>query len=301
MKFCAIRSPFARTAADADDIDESRHPQSCRVCGSRVHPGEKEVPYPRVCAHRGFNTIAPENTLPAFGAATALGADEIEFDVRWSADDVPVLIHDPCLERISDGVGNVRDCTLEELRKFDFGAHSGERFAGLRILTLEDFLRNFPGRPVLNIDIKTGPGFSAEALRGVAELIRRYGWSEHAYFMAAPQVMEAALEVAPWMPRCMRAGSTEEERRTIVERAARWQCGKVQFYKPVVTREMIAHAHSLGMRCNLFWSDDPEEARRFFEMGIDTLLTNDYWTIARVRDRFLHDGGGARKAAESRR
>ena len=42
-----------------------------------------DMPYPRVCAHRGFNTIAPENSLIAFGAAIALGADEIEFDVRF--------------------------------------------------------------------------------------------------------------------------------------------------------------------------------------------------------------------------
>ncbi len=45
-----------------------------------ILPNDKDMPYPRVCAHRGFNTIAPENTMPAFAASIALGAEEIEFD-----------------------------------------------------------------------------------------------------------------------------------------------------------------------------------------------------------------------------
>ena len=44
------------------------------------------MPYPRVCAHRGFNTIAPENSLPAYGAAVAMGAEEIEFDLWFTKD-----------------------------------------------------------------------------------------------------------------------------------------------------------------------------------------------------------------------
>ena len=41
--------------------------------------GDKELPYPRVCSHRGFNTIAPENSMPAFGAVIAMGAEEVQF------------------------------------------------------------------------------------------------------------------------------------------------------------------------------------------------------------------------------
>ena len=74
------------------------------------------MPYPRICAHRGFETAAPENTLPAFGAAIALGAQEIELDVRLSRDGVPVVCHDDRLDRISNGSGVVQDLTFEEIR-----------------------------------------------------------------------------------------------------------------------------------------------------------------------------------------
>ncbi len=42
---------------------------------------DREMPYPRICAHRGFGTIAPENSMPAFGAAVSMGAEEIELDL----------------------------------------------------------------------------------------------------------------------------------------------------------------------------------------------------------------------------
>ena len=70
----------------------------------------------RFCAHRGVSALMPENTLPAFGAALALGANEIEFDIRLTKDGKLVVCHDPVLERISDGIGRVEEHTLEELK-----------------------------------------------------------------------------------------------------------------------------------------------------------------------------------------
>ena len=55
--------------------------------------------YPSLCAHRGFSSVAPENSMPAFGAAVALGAEEIEFDLWSTKDGVLVSCHDETLER----------------------------------------------------------------------------------------------------------------------------------------------------------------------------------------------------------
>jgi glycerophosphoryl diester phosphodiesterase len=52
------------------------------------------MPCVRVCAHRGCSSTHPENTLPALRAAVALGCEQVEFDVRLSADGCPVLMHD---------------------------------------------------------------------------------------------------------------------------------------------------------------------------------------------------------------
>ena len=79
----------------------------------------------RFCAHRGLSALTPENTLPAFSAALALGADEIEFDVRLTKDAQLIVSHDNTLERISDGSGKLRDHTLSELRGLNIGIKHG--------------------------------------------------------------------------------------------------------------------------------------------------------------------------------
>ena len=116
---------------------------------------DKERPYPRICAHRGFNTIAPENSMPAFGAAIAMGADEIEFDLWWTKDGEIVSIHDPVLDRVSDGSGFVYEHTYSELLQYDFGVKTGPEFKGLRILRFEDILEKLACRTIMNIHLKS--------------------------------------------------------------------------------------------------------------------------------------------------
>ena len=280
--------------SNTDFIEQGRTPASYRACGSCVRQDDTKMPYPRICAHRGFKTIAPENSLPAFGAAIALGADEIEFDVRFTSDGVPISIHDPVLERVSDGVGRVEEKTYAELLKLDFGAktRSGS-FAGLKILKVEEILAKFPRQTIFNIHIKSEPGkpYPEENLKKIADLLEKYDCSTYAYFMGEPEVLETALKVAPQIRRCMSAGSTEETRYAIIERAIRWKCHKVQFYKPCITQEMVNKAHANNLICNVFWSDDPAEAENYLKMGMDTILTNNYFRIAQVRDAFIKEKG----------
>ena len=66
----------------------------------------------------------------------------------------------------------------------------------------------------------------------------------------------------------------------IVDRAIAHKCQMVQLFKPYFDQSTIDRAHAAGLRVNVFFSDDPAEARKFLEMGVDTILTNDYLLIA---------------------
>ena len=67
-----------------------------------------------------------------------------------------------------------------------------------------------------------------------------------------------------------------------MDRAIALGAQKVQLFKPWFNREMIEKAHAHGIICNVFWSDDPAEAREFLNMGIDTILTNDYLLVSQI-------------------
>lgn len=289
-KYCRSDSYGGSMIKNFDFIDQGRTPWNYRPAGSSVKPNDSQMGYPRICAHRGFNSVAPENSLPAFGAAIALGADEIEFDVRFTADGVPVSVHDNRLDRVSDGDGIVEELTFEELSKFDFGIKRGAGFAGLRILKLEDIFRRFPRQCIMNIHIKTAGEeyFSREKMQKIIDIIYKYDCVQHVYFKAGYNVMEAALELAPEIKRCMGA-EFDGEKMKIVENAIKYKCSKVQFFTPYYNQELIDLAHANNIRCNFFYSDDPEFARKLLDMGIDTVLTNDYFRIAQVRDAWVKE------------
>ena len=77
-----------------------------------------------VAAHRGWRDEYPENTMPAFEAAVALGVDQLETDVRVTLDGELVLIHDATVDRTKNGKGKVCEKTLAELRALDAGSQN---------------------------------------------------------------------------------------------------------------------------------------------------------------------------------
>ncbi len=76
---------------------------------------------PLVGAHRGASHYYPENTMLSFKKALELGADYVELDVHLTKDEVPVVMHDSKLERTTNGKGNIRDYTIDELKQLEAG------------------------------------------------------------------------------------------------------------------------------------------------------------------------------------
>lgn len=275
-------------SAHYEYIEQGRRPWKYRPAGSAIVRHDDIMPYPRVCAHRGFNTIAPENSLPAFGAAVAMGAEEIEFDLWFTKDGEVVSMHDPSLERVSNGEGKIWEHTLAELRELDFGIKRGEHFAGMKIPTFEDILKKFACHCVMNIHLKT-EGDKPEYLDKVIRLIKKYDCEKYVYLMSGQDhVLERLQREYPEITRCCGAGDGKWE---IVERAVKYGCKKLQFVKSAITPEMVERAHANGIICNVFWADTPELTNEYLDMGIDVILTNDYNSIAQVvakREKYIN-------------
>jgi len=265
-------------------IEQGRRPWNYRPAGSAIIRGDDTMPYPRICAHRGFSAVAPENTMPAFGAAVALGADEMEFDLWPTKDGEIVSCHDATLDRVSTGTGKIYDHTYAELAELDFGIKFDEKFKGLRIVRFEEILQKFAGHVIMNIHVKPlslDAPYPEEIIRKIVGLIRKYDCAKHVYFMLEPdEHIRQFKAIAPDIPVCV--GHLDARRWEIVERAIELKAEKVQLFKPYFNQEKIDLAHRHGIICNVFWSDEEEEAKQFLEMGIDTILSNQYQRIAPI-------------------
>lgn len=270
-------------ASHYEYIEYGRKPWQYRNGGSSVVPFEEYMPYPRICAHRGFNTIAPENSMAAFGAAVALGAEEIEFDIWSTKDNVLVSCHDAKLDRVSNGSGKIYEHTYAELLELDFGIKYGEKFKDLKIPTFEEILKKFSGRVIMNIHVKIwDEDFENPMIEEIVSLIRKYDAAKHVYFMTVnDKIIKKVMEYAPDIKCCV-GWDGNKEPLSMVERAIKLGAKKIQLFKPYFNQETVDKAHENGIICNVFWADETEEAKKYLEMGIDTILTNDYNNVSQI-------------------
>lgn len=107
---------------------------------------------PRIIGHRGESTDYPENTLAALQAAIEAGADGVELDVRFTADEVPVLLHDRDLLRVTGCGALLSETTaaaLADLPACEPERFGGERFRELRIPTLAEMAEALRGSQAL--------------------------------------------------------------------------------------------------------------------------------------------------------
>lgn len=158
-----------------------------------------------VVAHRGASAYLPENTMPAFAQAVAMGADAIELDVHLTVDGQLAVIHDETVDRTTDGVGPVAEMSMEQLRALDAGfrftdADGGfpQRGGGLTIPTLAEVLEWLPDGVGLVVEIKAPAAADAviELLRGTP--VRTAGAASVISFAEA--AIDRAHELDPELP-----------------------------------------------------------------------------------------------------
>ena len=245
-----------------------------RPCLYRPYPDREEGllsrPSPRLCAHRGLSEVCPENTLPAFGAALALGVEEMELDLWMSRDGVPVVCHDADVGRTTDGAGKITEMDWKTLRRLDAGISHAEAWRGVRLPRFEQVLDLVDGRTGLNIHIKE-PGPDDRLVQLVCDLIRERGERGLHYVAGAEDVLSAARQYSPEIARACLAAQNDATKQ--IQLAGEYGCERIQFGRQV-KEDALREARDKGFICNLFWSDDLEDALTYVEMGIQVILTN---------------------------
>ena len=247
------------------------------------------LPTPLVIGHRGCAGEAPENTLPSFARALAQGAVILESDVHLTRDGVPVLLHDDRVERVSDGCGTVREQTLAELRRLDFahrfspdgGRSHPLRGQGVRIASLEETFEALPGAR-LNLELKERvPGVVERTL----EVIVRAGREALTLVTAADDALMAELRRAldagaARVAQGASAGDVLGFVRAALSGAApppgpmALQVPASFGGRPLVTRELVAHAHAHGVQVHVWTINEREEMTRLLDLGVDGIVSD---------------------------
>jgi len=224
--------------------------------------------FPAMCAHRGLSALCPENTMPAFAAAIALGAQEIEFDVWLTKDEQLVISHDPSIDRMTDGNGMISDLRLEELMEVNAGHSMGWQ---VPLCTVEQVFAAFGKKAIMNVHINDA-GKDGIVVKLLRELIIKYGLYDYVYFAGINRELYWMQQIAPEVPRC--AIQLPHVEVPIYDMAVSYGCSRVQFWRDMFDDELIKRLKSHGIVCNLFYSDDIDDMKVQLGKGIDVILTN---------------------------
>ena len=248
--------------------------------------GRRHNGNPLVIAHRGYSTVFPENTLIAFEKAIEAGCDIIELDVQMTADERVVVFHDFTLERTTNGSGEVRNTTLERLKKLDAGLWRGEEFSGVRVPTLEEAIACVGQRVGLFIEIKAkrGEEFKERNERLCDKLseslLKDDNRSNYILVSFDINCLERMRALVPEMERGLIAFGVND----VAKLAGRVE-GLALFWKNV-SRPLVKRAHEEGLWICPWTVDEPDRMREFVGMGVDAIASNDAVTLRRVIDEW---------------
>lgn len=251
-------------------------------------PAEKlvESARPLVIAHRGYSSMAPENTLLSFERGVAAGADMVELDYHHSKDGALVVLHDYTLDRTTDATNRwggrglmVADKTLAELRQLDAGKWFKHPQTGVGLPTLGEALDVIQQGSVTLIERKAGDAAACVNLlseRGLMNqvIVQAFDWEYlRDYHQREPRQVLGALG-----PPGTRNGKklTEAEKalspawldeiKSIGARVAVWN--------KQVDAAAVKAAHERGLKVWVYTIDDPVVARQLIEIGVDGIITN---------------------------
>lgn len=228
-------------------------------------------------AHRGWMTWAPENTLVAFRRCAQLGQMIVEGDIRWTSDNVPVLLHDPDIDRTTGGAGTgpISGMTLATAKTFDFGSWKAARWAGEKIPTWAEFLKlakklNLYGYFEIKEHLTMG---QPEIL---VDAIRRAGMTGRIQLHSSLQTpMNLLKAFDPTLPLGF---LTTLMTSADIAFAASLKTGQnevsVMPNHSTITQALLDEAHEAGLKVIAYTVNDAPRIVELAEMGVDGVMTD---------------------------
>jgi len=238
-------------------------------------------------AHRGYSAVAPENTLPALAAGVLAGATFIEFDVRTSADGVPVVIHDRTVDRTTDGTGQVWELTRAEIGALDAGSWFSPAYAGLSVPLLSevlDLLAPHVADPAAEEDgaiagpvellLEIKPPAGAEQVEAILAQVDERGLLARTVVQSFdPEVVRLTGEVAPEVRRGLLRHGFDAEQVAVAKELGLEYCNP-SLVAVLDDPGTVAELRENGVRVMPWTANDPQQWPALVDAGVAGLITD---------------------------
>lgn len=218
-------------------------------------------------AHRGYSAVAPENTIVAFDEAIRLGCQAVEFDVRLSADGVPVVIHDDTVDRTTNGTGSVSNLTKVDLLRLDAGSWKHHRYAGSRIPTLDETLAAVAPGAIAVLDLKQHMDLSL-----LSSLLKRHDALDSCVLISHdPDIVASVRKLGRDVQTGLLADEWTDD---LPERCQQLDCPLLVLNVDTIGLERIQAADRAGLELWCFTVNDIGLVAACAAMGVSGLITD---------------------------
>jgi glycerophosphoryl diester phosphodiesterase len=226
-------------------------------------------------AHRGASAYAPENTIAAVELAAKQGARWIETDVRLTADYGLVMIHDPTLDRTSDGEGPIIRTEMDVIRGLDGGSWFSEAYGGEKIPDLRTFLQAVLDCGLsLQLELKENTGLEEPLVEGVVATLQRI-WpvGDRGLYLSSfsERCMRLSAASLPEVPRCLATEFTPADPATRLREA---ECQILHVQADVAGASELALLRETTMEFAVATVNDRAQAESFLRAGATAVLTD---------------------------
>jgi glycerophosphoryl diester phosphodiesterase len=234
-----------------------------------------DLPRPVVIAHRGNSAHAPENTLAAFVSAAEKGADAIEFDVKLTSDGQVIVLHDPSVDRTTNGTGKVAQISLSALQALDAGAWFSDQFRGERVPTLAEVLESVGRRLHLNIELTNYSTPGDDLVPRVVELVRKHGLEERVLFSSF--FVKNLTKARKLLPAVARALLVLPGTLGIIGRSISWRGDYFALHPNLasMSSRLVDRVHAGGKRVQVWTVNTEMDQARMTSLGVDGIITDD--------------------------
>jgi glycerophosphoryl diester phosphodiesterase len=241
-----------------------------------------------IIGHRGYPQFAPENTIPSWKLAIEAGADMAELDYYHTKDGQLVVMHDGTLDRTTDATNrwggkkiSVTSKTVAELKTLDAGSWFDAKYAGTKVPLLSEALDFIQGNGgVTLIERKEGDAGTCVKMLREKKLINQvvvqaFDWQ---YLKAFHEIEPQQVLGALGPPNLLPDGTPRGDRPKAL--SAAWidevlKCGaKAAVWNDQVSREAVDYAHKRGLKVWVYTINDPTQANKLLDLGVDGLITN---------------------------
>jgi glycerophosphoryl diester phosphodiesterase len=218
-----------------------------------------------IACHRGANEYAPENTKAAAQKCIEWGVDYIEIDVRTSKDGVLYIMHDPWVNRTTNGQGMLRQLTSEEIDQLDAGSWFDPRFAGEKVPRLEPYLRWIKGKAKVYFDVKDAD------LPQLIHLVYDVGLENDSFFwFENPRKADEFRRLDKRLPLKMNARNVQQ-----IDQAQKKGANIIEVAPRNFTPEMLAACRQRGLKLMVYEPNkNLDTFRRIVELGADMVNLN---------------------------